>query len=100
MYSYDGPVIGDPSAFLAIGNVMVVLKLAVLFPAERSQPLNDIEYPCGIRNALARSIGSVTEPGSLPPTPRLSGPIVLPPRFGGSYNILWLPLLRSIGFRM
>jgi hypothetical protein len=33
-------VIVDASGFFAIGRVIVVLKFAVLVPADRSQPLN------------------------------------------------------------
>jgi hypothetical protein len=42
MYSNAGPVIDEPSAFLAIGKVIVVLKLAVLVPAALSHPLQTI----------------------------------------------------------
>ena len=42
MYSYAGPVIDEPSGFLAMGRVIVVLKLAVLVPADLSHPLQTI----------------------------------------------------------
>src|SRR3954463_7414000 len=40
MYSNAGPVIVEPSRLRATGKVMVVLKLALLVPAAKSQPLN------------------------------------------------------------
>jgi len=43
MYSYDGPVIDEPSGFLATGSVTVVTKPALLVPALLSQPLHTIE---------------------------------------------------------
>src|SRR2546425_12870482 len=100
MYSNAGPMIDEPSAFLAIGSVIVVLKFAVLVPADLSHPLQTIVKPRGIRNAFASTVGSVIEPGSLPPVMRPSEAQVLPPRFGGSYITLWAPALVLIGFRM
>src|SRR5438094_4868125 len=101
MYSNAGPVMEEPSLFFAIGSVIVVLKPAVLVPAAKSQPLHTIVYPRGIRNELVRTVGSVIEPGSLPPPETRASPVhVLPPRFGGSYITWWLPLLRSTGLRM
>src|SRR5262245_58221719 len=85
---------------LAMGSVIVVLKFAVLVPADLSHPLHTIVKPRGIRNALASTAGSVTEPGSLPPGMRPKGPHVLLPRFGGSYMTSWAPLVKSIGLRM
>src|SRR5439155_11225155 len=101
MYSYAGPVIVEPSGFLAIGSVIVRLKFAVLVPADLSQPLHTIVKPRGIRKEFANTVGSViVAPGSLPPGTRPREAHVLPPRFGGSYITLWAPLLRSIGLRM
>ena len=106
MYSYAGPVIELPFVFFAIGSVIVVLKFALLEPADLSQPLHTTVNPRCIRNRLASAVGFVmAEPGSslfLPAStttrPRFAH--VLPPRFGGSYIILWAPLLRSTGFSM
>src|SRR5437867_128498 len=101
MYSYEGPVIVWLPGFLAMGRVIVMLKFAVLVPADLSHPLQTMVKPRGMRNALPRMAGSVTEPGSLPPAgkrPRLCH--VFRPRFGGSYMTLWAPWLRSFGLRM
>ena len=86
MYSNAGPVMVVPSLFFAIGSVIVVLKLALLVPAAKSQPLQTIVNPRGIRNEFARTVGSVIEPGSLPPPLIRAREVhVLPPRLGGSY---------------
>jgi hypothetical protein len=80
---------------------MRVLKFAPLLPADLSHPLHTIVKPFGIRNALPRTMGSVTEPGSLPPAGnRPSDAHVFRPRFGGSYITLCAPLLSSVGLRM
>src|SRR3954467_10264874 len=100
MYSYAGPVMDVPFAFFAMGSVIVVLKFALFVPAALSHPLHTMVNPRGIRNALARTARSVTEPGSFPPGKRPSDAQVLPPRFGGSYMTLCAPLVTSIGFRM
>src|SRR3954471_22506216 len=100
MYSNAGPVIEEPSGFFATGSVMVVLKFELSVPAAKSQPLQTIEYPRGNRNELSKTAPSVIEPGSSPPREiRASGVQVLPPRLGGSYITLWLPLLKSTGLR-
>src|SRR5512140_2802972 len=100
MYSNAGPVMLDPSGLRATGSVMVVLKFAVLVPADLSQPLKTMVYPRGMKKAFASAVGSVTDPGSLPPGKRPSVLQVLLPRFGGSYMTLWAPFLKSIGLRM
>src|SRR4051794_21150273 len=100
MYSDAGPVIVEPSRLRATGKVLVVLKLALLVPAAKSQPLNTPAEPLGMKNALASAAASVTEPGAWPPGNRPNVAQVLPPRLGGSYMTLWLPLLKSMGFRM
>src|SRR5664279_1406118 len=99
MYSYPGPVIVAPPGFLAIGRLMYELKFAGSVPADLSQPENASVYPRGIRNEFARALGSVTAPGSLPPTPRFKVAIVLPPRLGGSYIMRCEPFDKSMGFR-
>jgi len=81
MYSYAGPVIEVPSAFLATGSVIVVLKLELSVPAAASHPLHTIVYPRGARNVCS---GLVEDAGSLPPVERLNVAYCLPPRFGGS----------------
>src|SRR5690348_18092220 len=99
MYSNAGPVIvpvglAVVGATCATGSVIVVLKFALLVPAEASQPLHTMVKPRGMRKALASTAGSVIEPGSLPPGTRPKVFQVLRPRLGGSYIILCAPFLR------
>src|SRR4029453_19610580 len=110
MYSYAGPVIVEPSAFLAIGIstawVWVVPRFARDTPSG-SHPLHTSVYPRGIRNEFSSIAGSVMVAGSLPPpVTRPKAVHVLPPRLGGSYIILPWPLsfgstwFRLTGLRM
>ena len=79
----------EPPGFLAIGSVAVMLKLALLLPADLSQPLQTMVTPRGIRKLLASSAGSViVVPGSLPAGTRPKVFQVLRPRLGGSYIIV------------
>src|SRR5262245_15555517 len=100
MYSNEGPVMVDPSVFTAIGSVMVVLKLLELVPAALSHPLQTMVWPRGMKNAFAKTSGSVTEPGSFPPGKRPKVAQVLLPRLGGSYITLCAPRFRWIGLRI
>src|SRR5262249_58733214 len=104
LYSYAGPVIDEPSAFLATGNatdwVCVVPRLAS--GTNGSHPLQTSVYPRGIRNEFSSTAGSVMDAGSLPPPLTLPKAVhVLLPRLGGSYITLPYPFrLGSTWFKL
>src|ERR1051325_5206092 len=84
MYSYDGPVIVEPSGFFASGNCAEAVR-ALRSPSS-SQPLHTMVYPRGMRKEFASTVGLVIDAGSSPPPEtRASAVQVLPPRLGGSY---------------
>src|SRR5215467_1937794 len=98
MYSYAGPLMFEPSAFLAIGIatacVRVVPKLESDTPSG-SQPLQTSVKPFDIRKELANTLefvmftaGSFALSVGESRVTRPNASHVLPPRLGGSYITL------------
>src|SRR5437867_3852686 len=95
MYSYDGPVMLDPSVLFAIGTEMVSPSSSAAAP--KSHPLPAIEKPRFMMKpvpAWAAFVGLLLAPASLRAATRIS------PRLLTSRSSLWLPFVKSIGLRM
>src|ERR1700733_11553315 len=100
MYSYPGPVTGLFGSVPTTGKDAVAVR-PVSGPRLFSQPDHAVVEPRVHRKGSARAVAGVRAAGSVVPVGvLLSVWYVLPPRFGGSYIILWLPLLGSKGCRM
>src|ERR1700722_19952636 len=100
MYSYPGPVTGLFGSVPTTGKEAVAVR-PVSGPRLFSQPDHAVVQPRVHRNESSSTVASVSAAGSLVPVGvLLTVWYVLPPRFGGSYILLWLPLLGSKGCRM